>query len=73
MRRSILGFIVLLASFTTSLTAVRADEQIIAPGTGLQSSIVADTGANGLCRTATRSAAAPTRSSRAPRPATTSN
>jgi len=51
MRRSILGFIVLLASFTTSLTAVRADEQIIAPGTGLQSSIVADTGANGLCET----------------------
>jgi hypothetical protein len=28
-----------------------ADEQVVAPGTGLQSSIVADTGANGLCET----------------------
>ena len=32
-------------------SAVYADEQVIAPGTGLQSSIVVDTGTNGLCET----------------------
>ena len=31
--------------------AARADQQVIAPGTGLQSAIVIDTGANGLCET----------------------
>ncbi|MEO6029966.1 MAG: hypothetical protein ABIR79_24125, partial [Candidatus Binatia bacterium] len=49
MRRSILGYAIVLASFTLFLTVVRADEQVIAPGTGLQSSIVVDTGANGVC------------------------
>jgi hypothetical protein len=33
-------------------SAAAADQQVIAPGTGLQSAIVADTGANGLCETA---------------------
>jgi hypothetical protein len=33
-------------------SAGRADQQNIGPGTGLQSSVVVDTGANGLCQTA---------------------
>ncbi len=50
MRRLVfLSFVALLA---LSSTAADADEQVIAPGTGLQSSIVVDTGANGLCETA---------------------
>lgn len=40
----------LLASVCV-VSAVSADEQVIAPGTGLQSSIVVDTGGNGLCET----------------------
>ena len=35
-----------------SPAVVPADEQVIAPGTGLQSSVVVDTGPNGLCETA---------------------
>ena len=44
---------VTLAALVLLFSAVpgRADQQVIAPGTGLQSSIVADTGANGLCET----------------------
>lgn len=45
-----LGSVLMLASLVVSApTTVRADEQVIAPGTGLQSSIVVDTGANGVC------------------------
>jgi len=40
-----------LFALLVPLGVADADEQVIAPGTGLQSSIVADTGANGLCET----------------------
>ncbi len=48
-----LGFrltLAVLAAVAVTSTA-RADEQVIAPGTGLQSSVVVDTGPNGLCET----------------------
>jgi hypothetical protein len=45
-----LGSVLMLASLVVSAPAtVHADEQVIAPGTGLQSSVVVDTGANGVC------------------------
>ncbi|MFN8643261.1 MAG: hypothetical protein U0802_16970 [Candidatus Binatia bacterium] len=47
MRVSLCTFVMLLAG----LAAARADQQQIAPGTGLQSSTVITTGANGLCET----------------------
>jgi hypothetical protein len=44
---------VLSALFVCALASgADADEQVIAPGTGLQSSIVVDTGPNGICETA---------------------
>src|SRR5215218_5364898 len=50
MRHLALGFALVLASFTGLPSAtVHADEQLIAPGTGLQSSVVIDTGTNGVC------------------------
>src|SRR6185503_19480664 len=39
------------AVLTSAQRSARADQQEIAPGRGLQSSIVVDTGANGLCET----------------------
>jgi hypothetical protein len=35
-------------------SAARADRQVIAPGTGLQSSVEVDSGANGICQTQAR-------------------
>ena len=46
-RRPMLGAL-LLAS------AAHADRQVIAPGTGLQSAVEVDTGANGICETRAR-------------------
>src|SRR5437879_7598287 len=46
-RRSMLGAL-LLAS------AAHADRQVIAPGTGLQSAVEVDSGANGICETKAR-------------------
>src|SRR2546427_11239141 len=46
-RRSMLGAL-LLAS------AAQADRQAIAPGTGLQSAVEVDSGANGICETKAR-------------------
>ena len=40
-----------LAALVFAVPAARADEQVIAPGTGLQSSDVIDTGADGICNT----------------------
>lgn len=49
MSRVSLGLASLLAGL--ALTQVRADEQEIAPGTGLQSSVVINTGPDGICNT----------------------
>lgn len=49
--RRVLSALSLVLPIVLLAAAGRADEQVIAPGTGLQSSIVVDTGANGLCET----------------------
>lgn len=41
----------LLLTITLAVSIARADEQVIAPGTGLQSAVVIDTGADGICNT----------------------
>jgi hypothetical protein len=46
-----LAALALLAPVLVVVPTVRADEQVIAPGTGLQSSVVIDTGADGICNT----------------------
>ena len=51
MRRPTLAEALALLTLLVPLTLAHADEQVIAPGTGLQSSVVVDTGANGLCET----------------------
>ena len=43
--------VVLLLTLAVASPSARADEQLIAPGTGLQSSVVIDTGPDGLCNT----------------------
>ena len=50
MSRTSLALLVALASVTLP-SLVRADQQQIAPGTGLQSSIVVNTGPDGICNT----------------------
>jgi hypothetical protein len=52
MRHSMLAVPVALLTLLTSLTLVHADEQVIAPGTGLQSAVVINSGADGICNTA---------------------
>ncbi len=50
MRRSTVLSILAVVAIVPAV-AVHADQQVIAPGTGLQSAVVVDTGANGLCET----------------------
>src|SRR5262245_51206694 len=45
-RPAVLALLVAFAPFTA-----RADQQQIAPGTGLQNAVVVNTGANGVCET----------------------
>src|SRR5262245_8875172 len=42
---------VAIGAMLLGVSITRADQQNIGPGTGLQSSVVVDTGANGLCET----------------------
>ncbi|MCC6849913.1 MAG: hypothetical protein IT294_15525 [Deltaproteobacteria bacterium] len=51
MRRRARPFVLAPLAALLAAAPLRADEQVIAPGTGLQSSIVADTGADGICTT----------------------
>jgi hypothetical protein len=50
MRRSTVLSILAVVAIIPAV-AVHADQQVIAPGTGLQSAVVVDTGADGLCET----------------------
>lgn len=51
MRRFASSLALALLAPTLAASVALADEQVIAPGTGLQSSIVVDTGPDGLCNT----------------------
>src|SRR2546428_8954123 len=44
----------LVALLLASASAARADRQLIAPGTGLQSAVEVDSGVNGICQTKAR-------------------
>jgi hypothetical protein len=50
-RRSVLATLPVVLTLASS---ARADRQVIAPGTGLQSAVEVDSGANGICQTAAR-------------------
>lgn len=47
----VLSSAVTFGAMLLGVSGARADQQQIGPGTGLQSSVVVDTGANGLCET----------------------